>query len=108
MEKPATYTKYDIDVNLAESVWTVLDALEIAKSKPKEIGIRISTDSSGCHHVEYTVPTPEDDLTAILNLEPICDKDAGFTDQDLERAVKFMYLYQAVHSAVQKYISDLE
>lgn len=111
MENPATYTSYNIDANLAESVWDAVIALEIAKNPPKEVGVRIAPDDNGRYNVEFAVCSSDgeysDDVVAVIALEPMAGKDA-ISNEGLDRAVKFMFLYEAVHATMQKYMANLE
>ena len=107
-KKPTVYTECGIDVNLAQSVWELIDALDHVNTPPKAIGIHISPAKDGKYCVDFKPYNMDDEqedetLIAAMAVNPTEEDDVELDDPDLRRAMQFMYFYQAVYSQTQRY-----
>lgn len=102
------YTECGIDVDLAQSVWELIDALDHVNTPPKAIGIYISPGKDGKYYVTfrpYKMGDEQEDetLVAAMAVNPTEESDVELGDPDLRKAMQFMYFYQSVYSQTQRY-----
>lgn len=107
-DEVTTYTECGIDVDLAQTVWDLIDALEHLNTPPEAIGICIKPEKDGKYSVDfkpYHVGDEKKDptLMAAMAVTPTEDEGVNIDDPDLRRAMQFMYFYQAIYMRVQKY-----
>lgn len=106
------YTECAIDVELAQTVWELINAIEHMNKPPKAIGICVEPDEDGKYKVEFKPyddgdERKDDTMIAAMAVNPSEDDDVELDDQDLRKAMQFMYFYQAVYSTTQKYEATL-
>lgn len=115
-EVSRTYTQCDVDLNLARSVWSLIDALEHTANPPKMIGVCLWKDEDGDNTViEYTEYNQGDEqknehMMAAMSVEPFTDGDddrSADEDPELKKAMQFMYFYQAMNVTLQKFNNGL-
>lgn len=102
------YTQCEIDTQLASSIWELIDAIDHMNTPPKEIALRLSKKKNGKIVLDFEPYKKElesdKDIEAVIEVEPTEDDGVDeLIDQDLRRAMKFMYFYQVVYSRVQPY-----
>lgn len=110
--KMTGYTECAIDVELAQTVWELIDAIEHMSKPPKAIGICVEPEEDGKYTVGFKPYNDGDEhkdetMVAAMAVDPSEDDGIKLDDDDLRKAMQFMYFYQAVYSQTQKYELDM-
>ena len=107
-----TYTQCEIDLNVARTVWELIDFLEHSSNPPEMIGVCIEKDeeTDKIKGLSFTNYEPGDEsknqnMIAAMSVEPFSadgDERSENEDPDLVKSMKFMYFYQAITVTLQK------
>ena len=107
-----TYTQCEIDLNIARTIWELIDFLDHSSNPPEMIGLCIEKDdgTNKITGISFTSYEPGDEcenqnMVAAMSVEPFSNDDderSKNEDPDLVRSMKFMYFYQAVTVTIQK------
>ena len=108
MDAERVYTEASIDVALAEAVWNVLDWVEHSAEPIEMVALIAKKDKkSGKYEISFEkyVPGAEqknENMIAAMGVTPSRDQDLDDIDEDLDKAMRFMYFYHAAHTSIAK------
>lgn len=108
MSVEKTYTEATIDVNLANTIWALLDYIEHTSDPIEMVSISAVKNDNGKTEIHFGKYEPgmeekDDNMVAAIGVTPFKDADVEVDDYDLNKAMQFMYFYQAVYSSVSKF-----
>lgn len=109
MKRRKTFTQMSIDTDLAQTVWNMMDYVEHSAEPIENVAFHMSEDEDGHTRAGFTKYHPEDDddsVIAVLSVEPNSGYGDDVDDEDMKKAMRFMYFYQCLHMVIENYIAD--
>ena len=114
MDEEKVYTQLAIDIELAETVWDLVDFLEHADDV-EAVGIYLDKKEDGQIVVGFgryepgvkMAATPKGEMVAAMAVNPVQEQSTPIEDPGLRKAMRFMYFYQAIYSTIEKHTLGL-
>ena len=101
------FTQIGINVDLAEMVFDLVEAIACSSTPPDVISIHVKKGDDGKYRVSllpYKKGDDDDeDVKATMSVAPFEDEGVNIESGELLKAMMFMYFYQAVYSCTQEY-----
>lgn len=100
------YIECEVDMVIAKAVWGLLKTIEAYNGKLKKVSLCYGHEDGrsyiGLKEYQKGDEENDDTIIAIMNVDPSNYDDVSSSDEGLDKAIKFLYFYQAIHARLQK------
>lgn len=111
-----TYTQCSVEINLAKSVWDLVNDLEAMENPPRAVAVCLDVNDDAKVSVTYynyegeETEKAHDNIVAVIAVNAGADDsvDLDEFDPEMVKAMQFMYFYQAIHTVIDRFEQEAD